>query len=65
MHILMYVHNTLTFITEVLCFVTYVQLFIVTTKVKITVYTACKLTLIRLVSTTRFNVKATPINSID
>ena len=61
----MYVHNTPTFVTEVLCFVTYVQLFIVTAKVKITVYTACKRTLIRLVSTTRFNVKATPTNSID
>ena len=55
-----------TFITEVLHLFACVQPFKRNVKVKITAYTTnLKLTLIRLVSVTRFNSKAMPITNND
>ena len=51
-----------TFITEESSLVIYVQLFQMTAKVEVMGYTALELTLIRLVSMMRMNVKAARIN---
>ena len=57
-------HTTPTFITEALCLVTYVQIYLTTISVDKHLVQR-QLTLSGLVSTTRTNAKATPINDND
>ena len=53
------------YITELFHFVTYAELFLITVKVNSWLTQNAKLTLIRLVTTMRFNCKATPTNDTD